>query len=159
RNSQIGPYVYPAVPAEFSNWRDEQRAWRETVALFDQTHHMTDLYVRGPDALKLLSDLGVNTFKNFTPGKAKQLVVCNYDGYVIGDAILFYLEENEFNIVGRPSAHNWVQYHAETGNYDVTLERDERTVANPTGRRKCYRYQVQGPNAMKLLEKLHGGPL
>ena len=25
RNSQIGPYVYPKVPAEFSNWRDEQR--------------------------------------------------------------------------------------------------------------------------------------
>ena len=23
RNSQIGPYVYPKVPAEFSNWRDE----------------------------------------------------------------------------------------------------------------------------------------
>ena len=30
RNSQIGPYVYPALPAEFSNWRDEQAAWRET---------------------------------------------------------------------------------------------------------------------------------
>ena len=29
RNSQLGPYVYPVVPSEFSNWRDEQRAWRE----------------------------------------------------------------------------------------------------------------------------------
>ena len=48
RNSQIGPYVYPAVPAEFTNWRDEQAAWRETSALFDQSHHMTDLYVEGP---------------------------------------------------------------------------------------------------------------
>ncbi len=27
RNSQIGPYVYPEVPGEFSNWRDEQVAW------------------------------------------------------------------------------------------------------------------------------------
>src|SRR5690625_3187796 len=159
RNSQIGPYVYPAVPAEFSNWRDEQKAWRETCALFDQTHHMTDMYIKGPDAVKLLSDVGVNSFKGFRVDKAKQLVVCNYDGFVIGDAVLFYLEENLLNLVGRPSAHNWVQYHAETGGYDVEIERDERTAVNPTGRRKVYRYQVQGPNAMKLLEKLNGGPL
>ncbi len=49
RNSQIGPYVYPAVASEFSNWRDEQLAWAETCALFDQSHHMTDLTVEGPD--------------------------------------------------------------------------------------------------------------
>ena len=28
RNSQIGAYVYPVVPSEYTNWRDEQRAWR-----------------------------------------------------------------------------------------------------------------------------------
>ena len=53
RNSQIGPYVYPGVASEFSNWMDEQVAWRETSALFDQTHHMTDLYVEGPDVVPL----------------------------------------------------------------------------------------------------------
>ena len=52
RNSQIGPYAFPVVRHEFTNWRDEQRSWRETCALFDQSHHMTDLYVEGPDALK-----------------------------------------------------------------------------------------------------------
>ena len=33
RNSQIGTYIYPVVPAEFSNWRREQKAWRETAVL------------------------------------------------------------------------------------------------------------------------------
>ena len=159
RNSQIGPYVYPAVAAEFSNWRDEQVAWRETCALFDQSHHMTDLYIEGPDVIRLLSAVGVNTFENFKVNKAKQFVVCNPDGYVIGDGILFFLDENRVSLVGRPSAHNWVQYHAETGGYDVTLERDERTAANPTGRRKIYRFQVQGPTAMQTLEKAAGGAL
>jgi vanillate/3-O-methylgallate O-demethylase len=159
RNSQIGPYVYPKVPAEFSNWRDEQVAWRETCALFDQSHHMTDLYIEGPDVIKLLSAVGVNTFENFQVNKAKQLVVCNPDGYVIGDGILFFLDENRVSLVGRPSAHNWVQYNAETGGYDVKLDRDERTAANPTGRRKIYRFQVQGPTAMQTLEKATGGPL
>src|SRR6266700_435559 len=123
RNSAIGPYVYPVVQSEYTNWRDEQRAWQKTCVLFNQSYHMTDMYVEGPDALRLLAGLGINTFKNFGPNKAKQYVVCNYDGYVIGDAILFYLEENLFNFVGRPSAHNWVQYHCEVGRYNVKLER------------------------------------
>jgi vanillate/3-O-methylgallate O-demethylase len=159
RHSQIGPYVYPAVPSEFSNWRDEQRAWRETCALFDQSHHMTDLSLEGRDAIRLLSALGVNSFETFQPGKAKQFVACNPDGYVIGDGILFFLEENRLRLVGRPSAHNWVQYHAETGGYDVGLKRDERTAVNPTGRRELYRYQLQGPTAMQVLEKATGGSL
>ena len=50
RNSRIGAYVYPVVPSEFSNWRDEQRAWRESAVLFDQSHHMADILVKGPDA-------------------------------------------------------------------------------------------------------------
>jgi vanillate/3-O-methylgallate O-demethylase len=159
RNSQLGPYVYPKVPAEFTNWRDEQVAWSETAALFDQSHHMTDLYLEGPGVIDLLSSVGVNSFENFQVNKAKQLVVCNPDGYVIGDGILFFLDENRVSLVGRPSAHNWVQYHAETGGYDVACERDERTAANPTGRRKIYRFQVQGPTAMQVLEKANGGPL
>jgi vanillate/3-O-methylgallate O-demethylase len=159
RNSQIGPYVYPMVASEFSNWRDEQVAWRETCALFDQSHHMTDLTIEGPDLIELLSALGVNSFAKFEPNKAKQFVACNPDGYVIGDGILFYLEQNKMRLVGRPSAHNWVQYHAETEGYDVELSKDERTVANPSGRRELYRYQVQGPTALEVLEKATGAAL
>ncbi|HEX7081357.1 MAG TPA: aminomethyltransferase family protein [Gammaproteobacteria bacterium] len=160
RNSPSGPNVYPVVPPEFTNWRDEQRAWQQTCVLFNQSYHMTDMYVSGPDAAKLLSYLGVNSFKNFTPNKAKQFVPCNYDGYVIGDVVLFHLEENLFNLVGRPSVHNWVQFHAETGDYDVKIERDERAVDQKGGQvvRKAYRFQIQGPNAPKVVEKLIGGP-
>jgi vanillate/3-O-methylgallate O-demethylase len=159
RNSQIGPYVYPTVPAEFSNWRDEQRAWRETCALFDQSHHMTDLSIEGPDAIKLLSALGVNSFEGFRVDKAKQFVACNPNGYVIGDGILFFLDQHTLRLVGRPSAHNWVQYHAETGGYDVQLRRDERTAVNPSGRRELYRYQLQGPTAPQVLERVIDGPV
>src|SRR5262249_57498404 len=103
RNSQSGPNVYPVVPPEYTNWRDEQRAWQETCVLFNQSYHMTDMYVEGPDALKLISDLGINSFKNFGPNKAKQYVACSHDGYVIGDVILFGLQPNLFNLAAPPS--------------------------------------------------------
>jgi vanillate/3-O-methylgallate O-demethylase len=160
RNSQLGPYVYPVVPSEFSNWRDEQRAWKETCVLFNQSYHMADMWIEGPDALKLLSATGINSFENFPVNKAKQFVGCNYDGYVIGDAILFHLAKDELLLVGRPAVHNWVQFHAETGGYKVSLKRDERSVARDTPIvRRLYRYQIQGPNAPQVLNKLNGGPI
>ena len=157
RNSQTGPYVYPVVPPEYTNWRDEQRAWQETCVLYNQSYHMTDMYVEGADALKLLNDLGINSFKGFEPNKAKQYVACNHDGYIIGDVVLCYLSRERLNLIGRPSVHNWVQYHAETGGYNVICERDERAVvrSGPIVR-KVYRYQIQGPNAMKTMEKVLG---
>ena len=161
RNSKIGAYVYPVVPYEYSNWRDEQRAWLETACLFDQSHHMANLYVEGPDTLKLLSHLGTNSFEKFPVDRAKQFAPCSYDGYIIGDGILFHLEQNRCVFVGRAPATNWIQFHAETGGYDVSFERDERSPSNTHGNavlRTCYRYQIQGPNAWKLIAKLNGGP-
>ena len=158
RNAQVGPNVYPGVPAEFTNWRDEQLAWQTTCVLFNQSYHMAELAVEGPDALQLLSRLGVNSFAGFQPGKAKQFVPCTPDGYVIGDVILFALGEEQFNLVGRAPVLNWVAYHAETGGYDVSVELDQRTALRTDGRRKHYRFQVQGPNAMKVIEKALGHP-
>lgn len=157
RNAPVGAYVFPIKP-EFSNWRDEQEAWLKTAALFDLSHHMTDIYFEGPDLMRLLSDLAVNSFANFGPGKAKQIVCCNPEGYVIGDAILFGLGENKVNISGRPSVPHWVAYNAETGGYDVKVTRDERSVQNQ-GRRKTFRFQIQGPNAMAILERIVDGPM
>jgi glycine cleavage system aminomethyltransferase T len=74
---------------------------------------------------------------------------------VIGDAILFYLAENSFNIVGRPPVANWVQFNLERGGYNAKAVRDERSAVNQ-GRRKVYRYQIQGPNALKTMEKVLG---
>jgi len=158
-NQQTGPNVYPGVPPEFTNWRDEQKAWQKTCVLFNQSYHMAELLVEGPDALKLLSYLGVNSFANFGLDRAKQFVPCTPDGFVIGDVILFHLAENTFNLVGRNPVLNWVRYHAETGGYNVKAELDERTALrkDPTKRRN-YRFQVQGPNAAKVIERATNAP-
>jgi vanillate/3-O-methylgallate O-demethylase len=162
RNAQIGAYVYPVVAPEFSNWRSEQWAWQHSAVLFDQSHHMVDLFIRGKDALKLISDTAINSMKGFTVNKAKQYVPTTPYGHVIGDGILFYLADQEFVYVGRAPAANWLMYHAATGGYDVEIVKDDRSPSRPMGKpvkRINWRFQIQGPNAWAVIEKLHGGPL
>lgn len=156
RNQQVGPNVYPGVPAEYSNWRSEQWAWQHTAVLYNQSYHMVDLEVRGPDAFAMLNYLAINSFKGFVPDKAKQFVPCTPAGHVIGDVILFYLEEERFNLVGRAPSIEWVEFHAASGKWNVEVERDERWAMRTDGKRKNYRFQVQGPNAMKIIEKATG---
>ncbi len=157
RNAKVGGYAFP-FPGEYTNWRDEQEAWLNSVVIFDQSFHMTDVYFEGPDVRRLISDLGVNTLKNFGADKAKQLVACNHEGYVIGDAILFGHTDERISVVGRPSVPNWVDFNARHGNYDVEITRDERTVSN-AGDRLIFRYQIQGPNALDLIAKASEEPL
>lgn len=153
--SQTAPSVVPRVVMEFRNWREEQLAWRRTAVLFDQSHHMTDLNIKGPDALKLISDIGVNSVANFPVDMAKQFVAVSHEGKVIGDNILFHLGEDEFQAVGIPPSINWMHYHAETGGYDVQVWRDDNSLVRKSDPVN-YRYQIQGPGAMDVVRDLIG---
>ncbi|WP_457964414.1 aminomethyl transferase family protein [Arthrobacter sp. D1-29] len=163
RNSQIGSYIYPVVPADFQNWIKEQTAWRSTAVLFDQSHHMDNLIMKGPDAIKLISSTAINSTAVFPVNRAKQYVPTTESGHVIGDGILFRLAEEEYVYVGRAPAANWLLYHGETGGYpnlDMTIDR--RSPSRPYGQqvtRQYYRFQIQGPNAWQVIEKLNRGPV
>jgi vanillate/3-O-methylgallate O-demethylase len=147
------------VPPEFSNWRDEQRAWREAAILFDQSHHMPEMLLRGPDAFGLLETLGINSFANFGTDRAKQLVACTPRGHVIGDCVVYQLDDELFELISGMSVHNWVHYNAEIGGHDVSIERDEPTPYNPTGRRWFYRFQIEGPGAGDIFRDAVEGEL
>lgn len=163
RNSQIGSYIYPVVPADFQNWIKEQKAWRDTSVLYDQSHHMDNVFLKGSDAIKLISDTAINSVATFPVNKAKQYVPTTASGHVIGDGILFREAEDEYVYVGRAPASNWLMFHAETGDYpNLDLTVDRRSPSRPYGdavSRKYYRFQIQGPTAWQVIEKLNGGPL
>ncbi|MFC4505996.1 MULTISPECIES: vanillate/3-O-methylgallate O-demethylase [Streptomyces] len=158
RNSQLGAYIYPVVPMEFTNFRREVTAWRDAAVLFDQSHHMVNLFISGPDALKLISDTGINSVANFGINTAKQFVPVSPDGGVIGDGILFREAEEEFVFVGRAPVANWLTYQAGKG-YNVDLRLDQRSPSRPYGKqvtRELWRFQIQGPRAWEVIEKVNG---
>src|SRR5689334_11728569 len=77
-NSQ--PPAVPVLPPEYAGWAKEQTAFRETVAFFDLSHHMINLFIEGPDATRLLSHVSANNFENFSVGRAKQFVPVTEEG-------------------------------------------------------------------------------
>ena len=162
RNSQIGMYVYPVVAPEYTNWRNEQAAWRKSAVLFDQTHHMDELIVEGPDAEAFLAYVGINAFGNFDLNRAKHFVPVTPAGHVIGDMIIFRERMDKFILVGRAPTANWVKFQAAMGTWKVRLFHDPRSNSRPDGERVLrthYRFQIQGPDAPAIFEKINGGPV
>jgi len=161
RNSALGAYIYPVVPSEFTNFRREVKAWQNAAVLFDQTHHMVNFWVTGPDALRLFTETGINSTANFPVDSAKQFVPVSPEGGVIGDGILFRLAEQSFVFVGRAPVANWLTFRAGKG-YDVEIRLDDRSPSRPYGKpvtRDVWRFQIQGPNAWPVIERLNGGPV
>ncbi|MFB6206027.1 MAG: aminomethyl transferase family protein, partial [Haloglomus sp.] len=143
---------------EYTHWIEEQKSWRETCGVTDFSHHMVDLRVSGPDAVDLHADWSVNNYRDFDIGTAKQIVVTNPDGYLIGDAILLRLGENELMSTGLPTVANWLQFHDETGDYDVDIERYGRTH-EVEGNPEFFRYQLMGPETDNVVNEITEDPL
>ena len=163
RNSQIGAYVYPVVPTEYSNWRDEQLPGvRLPFSSTNLTTWSTCMW-KVPTPSKCSPILGTNSFAKFPVNRAKQFSPCSYDGYVIGDGILFHLEENRLVFVGRAPVANWLQFHGETGGYNVRVEKDDRSPSNPRRQSRLFavvtatRFRVR--TRRRSSRSCNGGPL
>src|SRR5699024_7856881 len=117
RNTQTGSYIYPVVPADFTNWIKEQRAWRDTAALYDQTHHMDQVSVSGPDVMTRTSDTAISSVETLQVRMTSQYVPASSVGAVSGDGTLSRGAEEQFTSVRRAPVTSWLTDQAETGDY------------------------------------------
>jgi len=70
----------------------------------------------------------------------------------------FHTSDDVYRVVGPPMISDWVQFHAETGGFDVKIETDE-ALSVRSGDPKIFIYQVQGPMALNLVSDASGGTL
>lgn len=134
-----------SLTREYTHWIEEQRSWRETVALGDMTY-MLYLHVEGPDAVQIFEDCSINNFDGFDVGQAKHAVQCNPDGKIISEGVLEYLDEETVAIQGFPTPY--IKYLAEQGDYDVRTEVRHTNV-----------YELVGPNSPALMESVTTDPV
>ena len=83
-------------------------SWKKTASIGDWSF-LWQRRIVGKDALRLLSDVSVNSLAKFVVGQAKHLIHTNKDGKVIHEGVLSRLGEEEFMLHGRGGF--WVDYN------------------------------------------------
>ena len=127
---------------EYTDWIDESMSWKETCYIGDWSF-LWERRFKGPDVVKLFSDISVNSFANFAVNQAKHVIHCNDAGKVIHEGILSRLGADDFMLFGRGGF--WVDYQLRQGRYDATSAQDD-----------WFNFQVSGPNAIYVIEKAAG---
>lgn len=153
------PWLPENIDPELAGWRAEQAAWHETVSISDLSHHMFDTVIEGPGATKLLAAVSANNYENFAVGQAKQFIPVTAHGDIVTDGILLREEAERYVLSGIPAAQNWVKYHGEKRGDDVVFSTDPSSAFRGGADPRLFRYQVQGPRAKALVEKVFKGPL
>ena len=70
-------------PYEYTGWEDECLSWHENCFIHAGLNPTTTCIVKGPQALKLFSDLSTTSFATFEIGKAKHAIMCDDNGKVV----------------------------------------------------------------------------
>ena len=86
------------MPVQYSGILDEHRAVRERAGLFDLSH-MGELYVEGPEAGTALARAVISDPTALAVGRAQYSMLCQPDGGVIDDLIIYRLGPERFLVV------------------------------------------------------------
>ena len=90
----------------------EHMAVRQACGLFDVSH-MGEVLYRGPDALANLQKLLTNDFSTMRDGKVRYSVMCNPQGGVVDDLIVYRFSQDAYwvvvNAANRHKDVNWMR--------------------------------------------------
>ena len=80
------------MPIQYSSILDEHMVVRKNVGLFDVTH-MSNVWITGPDAVKLISLVTVEDASRVEDGKSQYTEILRENGTIIDDTIFMHLGE------------------------------------------------------------------
>lgn len=137
------------MPVEYAGVKSEHLSVRNRAGLFDISH-MGEIEVRGKDAFSLCQLVTTNDVAGIKDFQAQYTLLCNSDGGVIDDIIVYRFSEDRFficvNAVNAAKDYEWIK-NAKGGFHAEVLDRspDFALIA------------LQGPYAPNVLSDTVGG--
>jgi aminomethyltransferase len=133
------------MPVEYSGIIEEHKAVRNQCGLFDVSH-MGEIMVSGENATKSLQQIITNDMQKLEIGKILYTPICNENGGIIDDLLVYCLKDNEYLLVVNASNiekdFNWIKEN-----------KLDKTIAENLSD-KYAMIALQGPESTKTLTKL-----
>ena len=133
------------MPIVYTTINEEHKAVRNSVGVFDVSH-MGEFRLKGPKALDLIQSVTTNDASKLTDGKVQYSCLPNDEGGIVDDLLVYRWKEDEYYLVVNASNiekdWNWIKAHNTFGVEMVNMSDEMSLLA------------VQGPNAIKTLQKL-----
>lgn len=136
------PFAGYLLPVQYTDVIAEHMAVRTHAGLFDVSH-MGEVVISGPDALFNMNNLFTNDFTNMTDGRVRYSPMCNENGGVIDDLIVYRMAADKyFVVINAANRHKdvaWMKNHLQG---DVVF--NDFSDA-------CAQIALQGPRSRKIL--------
>src|SRR6478672_637055 len=143
--AKMVPFAGYNMPVSYTGLNEEHAAVRNSAGVFDVSH-MGEFIVKGPHALDLIQKVTSNDASVLTDGKAQYSCLPNEKGGIVDDLIVYRIDSNTYMLVVNASNidkdWNWIKQH-DSWNVDMKNISDDTSLL-----------AVQGPNALKALQKL-----
>jgi aminomethyltransferase len=133
-----------SMPLRYSSELAEHRAVREAAGQFDLSH-MGEIELTGPEAGRALDYALVGNLSAVKVGRARYTVICDADGGVLDDLVVYRIGEDHYMVVANAS-------NAPTVARELTTRAEGFTVEVTDRSRDCALIAVQGPRAVEIID-------
>ena len=96
-NGRIVEFAGYSLPISYSSINQEHNTVREKVGVFDVSH-MGEFIISGSDSLNFLQKVTTNDLSNLQFGQAQYSLMCNENGGIIDDLII-YKKQSDYLLV------------------------------------------------------------
>jgi aminomethyltransferase len=138
------PFAGWDMPVQYRGLVEEHNAVRTAAGLFDLSH-MGEIFVTGPDAAAALDYALITAPGKLAVGRAHYSMICDADGGVIDDLIVYRLGDARYMVV--PNASNAATVAAALGE---RLKRFDAALDDASMRTSLV--AIQGPLAAEILQ-------
>lgn len=141
------------LPVQYTGVMDEHTACRTACGLFDVSH-MGEVHVEGPDAEKFLDYLVSNDVSQIAIGQAQYSLMCNDEGGIVDDLIVYRRAPDRFLVVINASNTD-----KDVAWMESVLKRRAWNLKFENASAQYSQIAIQGRHAEKILQKITETPL